>query len=66
MAPAYRITADMPQSGKYRDVDAGIDVKYKNTILGYEVEDNGEGMSCTNSLHFDKASKSLSCTISCG
>lgn len=66
MAPDYRITADSPKNGSYRNSDAGIDVKYTNTILGYEVEDSGEGMSCINSLNFDKVSKSLICTKLCG
>ena len=62
---AYTITADNPKNGTYRD--EGIEVTYKNTALGYEVEiDSNEGMSCSTYLNFDKANKTLSCDMACG
>lgn len=67
MGMPYVITADNPKSGKYQNVDEGIDVTYKNTVLGYEIEDNSsDGMSCSTYLDFDKANKTLSCASACG
>ena len=67
MGAPYVITADNPKSGKYQNVDEGMDVTYKNTALGYEVDDsNSEGMSCSTYLDFDKANKTLSCAMACG
>ena len=67
MGTPYVITADNPKSGKYQNTDEGIDVTYKNTVLGYDVDDNSsDGMSCSTYLNFDKANKTLSCAMACG
>ncbi len=67
MGMPYTITADNPKAGKYLNADEGIDVTYKNTTTGYEVNDNSsEGMSCSTYLDFNKTNKTLSCTIACG
>lgn len=61
------ITADSPKTGVYRDEGEGVDVTYKNTAAGYEVDDNSDDdMSCSTYLDFDKANKTLSCAMACG
>lgn len=61
----YKITMDSPASGHYRKNN--IDVKFKNTKLGYQVEDHtNDYMSCWTSLNFDKTKRTLSCSMSCG
>lgn len=67
MGMPYTITADNPKAGKYLNADEGMDVTYKNTAIGYEVNNNSsEGMSCSTYLDFNKTNKTLSCTIACG
>ncbi|WP_435978723.1 hypothetical protein [Psychrobacter sp. DM4] len=63
----YVITADNPRQGTHHDASEGIHVKYKNTSTGYDVDDqSSEAMSCQTELNFDKASKTLSCSMFCG
>ena len=62
----YTVTVDNPQSGRYLNEEEEIDVKYKNTALGYEVNDDSgflldSGYGYT-SLHFDKGSRSIICS----
>ena len=63
----YIITADNPKQSTYHDEDEGIYVKYKNTSTGYDVDDqSSEALQCQTALNFDRANKTLSCSMFCG